>query len=768
MFRQWCFCLVLALNSELGRIGSIPSAVRPKTWKYLLGISNCDKSQESSTNRAVFRQFKTMRKHTEKYVDLVLSSDEKRCIHDAIVQFLKEQEYLHFPSKFRESKQLFDDIYDYKNDNENDSYLSLGKNSYKSQSYSLLLEPTPEYIFENLDGMYDMNMNRIEMGMSNSTTTNNNNNKNNNNYTIRDRHKNSKTKNKNKSKNKNKNRNTNKWDSNESNDDSNDDIVSNRGKFLSSNRDISVLRGRHHFSDSKIEYQRGKTPEVVPKLTLENDLERMEQLLHIYLVFRCEYSFDELQEMAQKQEQEKKAKEKEIQQQLQVLNQNRNNTNNNNNNNNSGVNMTVPNATNMGFLSDVSVRTINSDTSATSQTSNNNTVASLGLGLSMSNHSSIVDNSSDSEQWSQANINIIAPNGNNNGVTKMNENNQNVQHINDHESLIKPFIHDYSGLISILSVFYRAYKDDKDDVNIYSTFHTFIHFVELELCEDNGLCFLLSSFLMVGRHKLEELFQHFDNESLHPNQWALEWMKNLFADIIGKYNFIQLIKLWDIYLCNEYSIFNSSNENGIPNSISNINKNIKNIKNTKNTKNSGSSNISSSSKINSEKKDNASKDIITNNENKNSYGRSGKSKTHKNKSVKSKIKSKNINKALSLLEERDKKRIKKNKNESIKSDKSGIIGNKKNDVNNNDSGNIGGLYIFHLYVCIATLMMLQEELLEKDHSELMHYLHHLPTLDIKQLVIHANNLRQEVLDEGLLNFLDIYDYSQNDFTDDSD
>lgn len=56
----------------------------------------------------------------------------------------------------------------------------------------------------------------------------------------------------------------------------------------------------------------------------------------------------------------------------------------------------------------------------------------------------------------------------------------------------------------------------------------------------------------------------------------------------------------------------------------------------------------------------------------------------------------------------------------------------------------------HPYVCVAILRHSTEDLMELECSELLFYLHHLPVLDIDQIIMHARNIRLDVLENKLL------------------
>lgn len=56
----------------------------------------------------------------------------------------------------------------------------------------------------------------------------------------------------------------------------------------------------------------------------------------------------------------------------------------------------------------------------------------------------------------------------------------------------------------------------------------------------------------------------------------------------------------------------------------------------------------------------------------------------------------------------------------------------------------------HLYVCLAILRNSTEDLMDLEHSELLWYLQHLPTMDMDQIIMHAKNLFHEVASSRLL------------------
>lgn len=56
----------------------------------------------------------------------------------------------------------------------------------------------------------------------------------------------------------------------------------------------------------------------------------------------------------------------------------------------------------------------------------------------------------------------------------------------------------------------------------------------------------------------------------------------------------------------------------------------------------------------------------------------------------------------------------------------------------------------HIYVCLAILRCSAEDLLELECSEILNYLQNLPVLDMDQMIMHAYNIRGEVLEAKLL------------------
>lgn len=56
----------------------------------------------------------------------------------------------------------------------------------------------------------------------------------------------------------------------------------------------------------------------------------------------------------------------------------------------------------------------------------------------------------------------------------------------------------------------------------------------------------------------------------------------------------------------------------------------------------------------------------------------------------------------------------------------------------------------HIYVCLAILRQTAEEMMELESSELLNFLQTLPVLDMDQIIMHAYNIRGELLESKLI------------------
>ena len=59
----------------------------------------------------------------------------------------------------------------------------------------------------------------------------------------------------------------------------------------------------------------------------------------------------------------------------------------------------------------------------------------------------------------------------------------------------------------------------------------------------------------------------------------------------------------------------------------------------------------------------------------------------------------------------------------------------------------------HVFVCLAILETCNEELMELDDAELVWYLHHLPQIDIGQVITRAANIRDDCISRNIVQSL---------------
>ena len=79
-------------------------------------------------------------------------------------------------------------------------------------------------------------------------------------------------------------------------------------------------------------------------------------------------------------------------------------------------------------------------------------------------------------------------------------------------------------------------------------------------------------------------------------------------------------------------------------------------------------------------------------------------------------------------------------------------GSNSSSNNNSTSGNDkgGGGFDLHIYVCLALCMIHTEEMMELEHSELLAFLHALPTCNMDQVIMQAYNIREDAKTQKLV------------------
>jgi len=93
-----------------------------------------------------------------------------------------------------------------------------------------------------------------------------------------------------------------------------------------------------------------------------------------------------------------------------------------------------------------------------------------------------------------------------------------------------------SGMVSLMAPFVFCASDSVDGFHCFSqTMSSLGH---------NKLGLTLSRFLFLFRRLLPELYMHFEDEELNPNQWAVIWLKDMLACAL---TLECVMRLWDTY-----------------------------------------------------------------------------------------------------------------------------------------------------------------------------------------------------------------------------
>ena len=83
-----------------------------------------------------------------------------------------------------------------------------------------------------------------------------------------------------------------------------------------------------------------------------------------------------------------------------------------------------------------------------------------------------------------------------------------------------------------------------------TAYHTFSQFLDMLNYHfgDQSIGKALALFLMLFRKLHPDLYAYFEDNQLNPNEWALQWLRTLLANILPLHN---IVRLWDTYLASD-------------------------------------------------------------------------------------------------------------------------------------------------------------------------------------------------------------------------